>query len=192
MFIMAMCFAVTGLFLMSTLFIDRGPVLLPLVNIAILLLLSTQLMQDCNICFNLQASSMLLQLCFFYFFQDITFYYTHVFMHQSMMYKHIHYIHHQFRTNSWRSFLYMHPVELITCVFFPLFGSVFILQILDIPVNATSLIVWINLAALNSMWTHGDSTMLGKSILRRHSLHHQYHTCNFGSNMMDNFHGTNR
>ena len=109
-------------------------------------------------------------------FADQWFYWTHRLLHYNrFMYRHVHYLHHEWTYPIAIRAVYAHPIEhylanIGTIVIGPLFFK---------PSHGV-LCLWVVLATINSVFAH-CGTILPFTDTSSHDLHHRYLNCNYGT-----------
>ncbi|WP_293573019.1 sterol desaturase family protein [Phaeobacter sp.] len=124
--------------------------------------------------------------------QSLHFYLVHLLLHQPILYRHVHSVHHRnVNTGPW-SGMSMHPVE--ACGYL---SAVLILLIVPShPVHMLFLAYWLMLGAASShsgyeaIWAKDRQALLLGAFF--HQLHHRYYECNYGNAEMpwDRWFGT--
>lgn len=121
----------------------------------------------------------------------VVFYYTHRILHIPIIYKYIHYVHHENRKPEVMSTFHTHPIELCFNNLLPILIPMYILN-----VDAPTMCAFALVAKLNAYLAHAaDPPKWVKDICMTdnfHHIHHQMTDINFGfsDNILDRLHGT--
>lgn len=121
---------------------------------------------------------------------ECLFYYLHRLFHTSFLYKHVHKIHHRWKTPWAISATYAHPIEHLLVNILPI-----VIAGVLAGLNFTTLRAWHIFALLNTLISaHGGYKKLDQSNSgSMHDLHHYEFNCNYGAiGLLDNLHGTRR
>ncbi len=119
-------------------------------------------------------------------------YYTHRWLHNKWMFKHIHRWHHRCIAPNPFTTVTMHPVE------FLLFQATAFIPVFTLPVHVASFVGLLIYVLVFNIMDHSGIRIVHKlpwqSSSAYHDDHHVHFHCNFGQNLMffDRFHGTLR
>jgi len=120
----------------------------------------------------------------YYYLQCIWFYFSHRILHQRFFWKHIHYIHHKYKSTMPYAAIYCHPLEHL----FVNLMSVFIGPIL-FPSSIILTKMWFHICTVNTVIQH-FSHLRGNN-RSTHDLHHLLYRYNYGTGTtMDIIFGT--
>ena len=120
----------------------------------------------------------------YYYLQCIWFYFSHRILHQRFFWKHIHYIHHKYKSTMPYAAIYCHPLEHL----FVNLMSVFIGPIL-FPSSIILTKMWLHICTVNTVIQH-FSHLRGNNC-STHDLHHLLYRYNYGTGTtMDIIFGT--
>ena len=127
-------------------------------------------------------------LLFFLIFSEIWMYYAHWAMHQKFLYKHVHYVHHEWTAPiAWQS-VYCHPIEHI-------FANILSVALgpLILGSHVSLLYFWGAFATTVSLTTHSGYHLPFLRSSEYHDYHHLKFNQNFGVvGFLDMFHGTSK
>ncbi len=115
-----------------------------------------------------------LQLISIYILEDIIFYTIHRLLHTQFLYKHIHYIHHEWNIPVAMRTLHSHPLEHLFSNVIPVILCGYICRLDWICYN-----IWTNIALINAIITHSNYNFNNFGI--GHDNHHKYRVCYFGT-----------
>lgn len=120
----------------------------------------------------------------YYILHTVWFYFSHRLMHQRFLWKHVHYVHHQYKDTIPYAAIYCHYLEhaivnLMSLVIGPiLFPSDYII-----------LRLWLHGGTMYSINAH--NAVSRRDFLGNHDLHHLFYKYNYGTGMiMDKIFGT--
>lgn len=108
-------------------------------------------------------------------FHEIMFYHAHFLLHNRFLFRHIHYLHHEWRYPLAISTIYTHPLEQLFVNVLPI-----VLSGLIIDLNFSTLRFWHIFSILNSLvLAHGGYSYKGSTSF--HDIHHKKLNCNYGT-----------
>jgi len=114
---------------------------------------------------------------------ELIFFYTHMFLHRSWWYGHVHKIHHEWTMPVAVRAFYCHPVE-----YYMTNMTAGLLPPILMRMNDSQISLWLVLATLNLVKAHSGFLGWGSE---EHDLHHEKFNVNFGTwNVLDRLHGT--
>lgn len=166
--------------------VDKKFSILSLCNITTSLFIGYKI--DSNIITSTSISPIILIpfLYLFFLIQSSLFYIFHLFLHKKLLFRTIHYIHHQHITDGWWTAFHFHPIELLLVLTtFHLPKLIY----LYIPIPISVIIIWNIVGSLYFILSHGSIKQPFVD-LRNHNFHHQYYTCNYSSEWIDRLCGT--
>jgi len=127
----------------------------------------------------------LIELTTLYICQEFYFYLCHRILHHRLLFKWIHYLHHQTYADSYLTAFYMHPLELLILIFpGTIIGSLFL------SISLLSFLVWLIMGSFYILWSHTNITYYLLPSTNYHLIHHKYIKYNLSSYPLDYLFGT--
>lgn len=142
------------------------------------------------------TSAMILQICFYFFVEDIVFYWVHRALHQPWLYRHVHSIHHEHAAPFGIAAEYAHPIEVVVL------GTATFMGPFLAPPHLLTLLAWLAFRCMQTVECHSGFDFPWS--LNRwfplyggadfHDHHHRIHSGNYSSTFIwaDKLFGTDR
>jgi len=110
------------------------------------------------------------------FLSDMSFYWTHRFLHIPFVYKYVHKMHHEHKYPiSWSAF-YLHPIEFLLTYF-----CIFLAPVLFFRIHMITFFLYINIITLSLIKSHCGINIYGIYTSIHHDIHHEKFNVNYGT-----------